>query len=143
MNKKHALNTQGLTLIELMLAVSLVAVGFVLLLGAIPAMHGTIKTSRDIAQAVHNGTMIAEEIKALPSTAFETYIPPVMNDLGADEVITVTVLDNAGNEVALPTDLSAIPAGVPDPVEVLVHVQWTDVAGRPKTTTVSTKKSIS
>ena len=143
MNEKRGAGAQGLTLIELMLAVSLVATGFVLLLGSIPAIHGTIRTNRDTAQAVCHGTTIAEEIKSLPSTELETYIPPVMNELGSDEVITVTVVDNAGNEVALPVDFSTIPAGVPDPVQVLVHVQWTDVLGRPKTTTVATKKLLS
>lgn len=134
--------TQGVTLIELMVAVSIIAVGVVLLLGSIPAIHGTIAANRDTAQAVYHGTTVVEEIKALPGLELENYIPPALNDLGANETIIVTVLDRAGNEVTLPTDFSTIPAGVPNPTEVLVRVQWTDEFGRPKATTVSTKKLI-
>ena len=140
MNQKSGTDAHGLTLIELMIALSLIAVGFVLLLGSFPAIHGTIAATRDTERALYQAMTVLEEIKALPSSELETYIPPALNELGTDEVITVTVLDNAGNEVALPTDFSTVPAGVPDPVEVRIHVQWSDLSGRPRTTTVATKK---
>ncbi len=133
-------DVRGLTLVELMMAVALVATGFVLLLGSLPSIHGTISTSSDMSQAVHHAVTVLEEIRALPTTELDTYVPPVLTDLGMDEVIIVTILDNAGTEVTLPTDFGSIPGGVPDPLEVRVRVQWTDESGRPKTTTVSTKK---
>jgi len=138
--QKSRPDVSGLTLIELMLAVALVATGFVLLLGAFPSVHGTISTSSNMSQALHHAVTVMEEIRALPTSELEAYVPPALNDLGMDEVITVTVLDNAGNEVTLPADFSTVAAGVPDPVEVRIRVQWTDDSGRPKTTTVSTKK---
>jgi Tfp pilus assembly protein PilE len=143
MNVRHGKGDQGLTLIEVVLAVAVLTLGFILLLGSIPSIHGTIKTNRNIAQAVHHGAAVVEEIKSLPTPSLETYIPPVITGLGTDEVITVTVIDNAGNEAVLPTDFSAIAAGIPDPVEVQVYVQWTDDRGRAKMTTVSTKRPIS
>jgi len=143
MNARRGKGDQGLTLIEVVLAVAVLTSGFILLLGSIPGIHGTIRTNRDMARAVHHGATVIEEIKALPSTALESYIPPVMDELGTDEAITVVVFDNSGNEVVLPADFGAVAAGIPDPVEVWVFIQWTDASGRPKTTTVSTKKRLS
>jgi len=140
MNKRNRADIGGLTLIEMMLAMSLVAVGMVLLLGAFPSIHGTIGTNRDATRALSHGMTVLEELRALPTSEVEAYVPPALNELGTDEVITVTVLDNNGNEVALPVDFGTIAAGVPDPVEVRVRVQWTDESGRPKTTTLSMKK---
>lgn len=142
MYRRSRLDTSGLTLVELMMAVALVATGFVLLLGALPSIHGTITTSSSMSQALHHAVTVLEEVRALPTSELEAYVPPALNDLGMDEVITVTVLDNAGNEVTLPTDFSSIAGGVPDPVEMRVRVQWTDESGRPKTTTVATKKQL-
>ena len=138
--QKRRTDSAGLTLIEVMLAVAVVGLGMLLLLGTFPSIHGTAGSSRDAARALYHGMTVLEEIRALPSSIFEQYIPPVMTELGTDEVITVTVVDNAGNEVALPADFGAIGPGVPDPVEVRVNIQWTDESGRPKTTTLSTKK---
>ncbi len=143
MSNRRSGNDQGLTLIEVVLAVAVLTIGFIMLLGSIPSIHGTIKTNRDTARAVHHGTTVIEEIKALPSTALASYIPPVMDDLGTDEAITVLVFDNSGNEVVLPADFGAVAAGMPDPVEVWVFIQWTDTSGRPRATTVSTKKRLS
>lgn len=140
MNQKRSTDSRGLTLIEVMMAVALVGVGMLLLLGTFPSIYATVGTSRDAARAVYQGMTVLEEIRALPSSVLEAYIPPALTELGTNEVITVTVVDNADNEVALPTDLSAIAAGVPDPVEVRVHIWWTDESGRPKTTTLSMKK---
>ena len=139
-HQKKSADSDGLTLIEVMLAVSLVGVGMLLLIGAFPSIYATVGTSRDAARALYQGMTVIEEIRALPSSNLEAYIPPALTELGTNEVITVTVLDNAGTEVALPTDFSTVAAGVPDPVEVRVHIWWTDESGRPKTTTLSTKK---
>jgi type II secretory pathway component PulJ len=140
--RKSRLDMSGLTLVELMMAVALVATGFVLLLGALPSIHGTISTSSSMSQALHQAVTVLEEVRALPTRELEAYVPPALNDLGMDEVITVTILDWAGNEVTLPVDFSSVAGGVPDPVEVRVRVQWTDESGRPKTTTVATKKQL-
>lgn len=140
MNHKKSIDCCGLTLIEMMIAISLVAVGLILLLGAFPSIHGTIGTNRDVTRAVSHGLTVLEELRALPTSEVEAYVPPALDELGADELITVTVLDNNGNEVALPVDFGTVAGGVPDPVEVRVRVQWTDESGRPKTTTFSTKK---
>jgi Tfp pilus assembly protein PilV len=133
----------GLTLIELMLAVSLIALGSIMLLAAFPAIRGTIESSEDMAQAVYNGTTVMEEIKALPSTSLPQFVPPTIRDLGGNETISVLVVSNSGDEVALPRDFSTIAGGVPDPVELRVRVAWTDDAGRRKTMTLASKKSIS
>ena len=140
MSQKSRADIDGLTLIEIMIAMSLVAVGMVLLLGAFPSIHGTIGTSRDATRALSHGVAVLEEVRGLPTSAVEAYVPPALNELGTDELITVTVLDNNGNEVALPVDFGTVAAGVPDRVEVRVRVQWTDESGRPKTTTLSMKK---
>jgi hypothetical protein len=142
MSSKHHANDQGLTLIEIILAVGVLAVGFVMLLGSIPSIHGTIEMNSDTAQALYHGASIVEEIQALPNSQLESYIPPVMNDLGANEVITVILLDNLGNEVVLPANLGAVPGGVPDPAEIQVYIQWTDDHGRRRITTVSSKKAV-
>jgi len=141
MNRRSFADADGMTLIEIMLAVAVLGMGTVLLLGTFPSIQGTVGTSHDIARAVYHGVTVMEEISALPSQELAAYIPPAMDELGADETIAVTIVDNAGNEVPLPTDFSTIAVGVPDPVEVRVHVSWTDQSGRPKMTTVAVKKS--
>lgn len=142
MSNRRGGDNHGLTLIEVVLAVAVLTMGFILLLGSIPSIHGTIKANRDTARALYHGGAIVEEIRALPSPALASYIPPVMNDLGADEVITVILLDNSGNEVVLPADFGAVAAGIPDPAEIQVYIQWTDDHGRPRTTTVSSKTPV-
>ena len=133
-------SAQGVTLVEVVIAVAMLATGSAWMLSAIPGIHGSINVIGDMGQAVSHGVSVIEEIKALPTATFESYIPPPVTDLGGNATIRVVVFDNSDNEVELPADFSAVAAGIPDPAEVQVFIQWTDNFGRPKATTVSTMK---
>ncbi len=129
-------NDAGFTLIELSLAIGVVAIALVLLIGSLFSIVTATELSESRAIAAAHQASVIEEIHASPDI-FE-YQPPVMRGLGASEIITAECFDQLGVAFDLPVDLDAAATVFPNPLEIRVTVSWIDRRGRVITVSTTT-----
>ena len=131
-------NTQGMTLLEVMIAAGLMAVALVIIMGCIVSISATSELSEDQAMAAATITSVLEELHSSSFDQVMTYQPPSTTELGASAGVTVTCFDGSGNGYGLPLNPATLTSPLPNPVEVQVTVVWRDKMGRPCTLRGST-----
>lgn len=138
MTGKRWKEDSGVTLLELVIASSVLAIAFVLIMGGLISTSETNAISEDQALASAQAESVIEEIQGLPYEDLLAYQPPNLQTLGANSTLQVVCLDKGGNQVTLPVDVDTFAGPLPNPTQVTVTVQWTDRRGRPFTSSVST-----
>lgn len=126
---------EGMTLIEVMMAVAVLAFSFSVVYGSLISMYMLGRTNEDRVQAVTAVSSLLEEIQAMDMTALADYSTPKINLPGVEHWVTAEVVvpsELSGEEpdiVTLPlTDTSV--GSLPNPAEVRVTLFWKDKDGR-------------
>lgn len=127
-SKAHA--RQGFTLIEVMFACGVVAVAFLLLLGAVVNISSLGQISGTRSAASSHISSVIEEISVLNYESLMAYQPPVLPGIGATESVEVAVSLNDGSTATLPVDPDNLDAAPTNPLQIRVTVLWQDKMGR-------------
>jgi len=127
----------GMTLIEVMIACSIMGISLVMLMGSLMSISSTGKVSEERTIADTHVSSILEEISPRDLDTLLAYQPPGFRGLRSEEV-RVACVDTSGNEVVLPVDPDAPAPTFGNPVEVRVQVSWQDSTNHTQRRTMST-----
>jgi hypothetical protein len=129
-HRPHRRGCEGMTLIEILFALGVIAVTIVMMLTSLVGMSDLRDLSgQRTTSAVHMDTII-EEVKALDWVDLFAYSLPAFTGLGGNEQVEVGYLDSEGQFVPLPLEEGEPPDSLPNPLEVQIRVRWSDVRGR-------------
>ena len=142
--KRVVKNQDGMTLLELMFALGIVAMSLAMIFGSLISVMimGRVSESKTEAAAVLSSIM-----EELQSESFETlmkYTPPDMYGPGVkyDVAINCVVTSGTGElatEVLVPLPLpSTYTAALPNPLELRVEITWQEDSGHVFKSTTST-----
>ena len=127
----------GMSLVELMLAAGVMAVGLSMLFGSLVGLSAVNKITEDRASAVAQLSAVMEEIQPLNYDGVLKYQPPQFTYLGPLETVTVNGYKADGTtEFSIPVSPTAPPTGLPtgsgaSPLRVKVTIAWYDNKHRP------------
>jgi prepilin-type N-terminal cleavage/methylation domain-containing protein len=130
--------TGGFTLLELMIAVSVILVAVVSTFAAQISSHNLILTSRETNTAVADLQAAMERVLLRPADqiplAGAANFPPgtpiaAFNDL------------HLANQRVVPTYPDFAGGAVPDPLEIVLTMSWNDHKGRPRTMRLASVKT--
>lgn len=139
LKKKQRLSDAGFTLVELIIASGVVGVGMAMAIGSLISVSTAQRTTEANAVATTLNISVLEEVRNTTSiNHVYAFVPPDIRSLGlgASAVVTVTLVDTANNEHALPLT-GGVPI-MPNPVEVRSLIQWMDQEGRVRQQQAST-----
>lgn len=139
--RKTAKNDSGLALLELLFAAGIMALAISLLYGSLLNVSSVGRLSENQALAVSRISSISEELRSASVDELLTYVPPEFAGLGVAESVQLACVDSAGEEIELPFEGTEeeLDNPLPNPVEVLVTVNWQDERGHTFTISGSTK----
>lgn len=120
----------GMTLLEVTIASSVMALALVMTMGSLVGISGTRDIAEDRMMAAVTISSVMEELRTLSYDGLVAYTPPSAEGLGASTAITVAVFDSSGATIQLPVDPDTLSETLPNPLELQVTVFWRDVAGR-------------
>lgn len=136
----------GVTLIELMFAAGVIALGLSMLFGSLVSINVMGEVSRDRAVAESTLASVLEDIRLQSFTDLQSYrLPFPLEEPGIAQGMAVRMNDEDGNPVWLPMSTvdGSVSAGstpsFPNPVEVEVLFAWMDDSYRVYWVTSSTQ----
>lgn len=132
-----------MTLIEVMLAVAVLAFSFSVVYGSLISMYVLGRTNEDRVRAVTAATSLVEEVQAMDISKLGDFTPTTSVELpGHESWITADVMVPTGEDmVATPLPLEELSVtDLPNPVEIRLTVNWVDKDGRGYKYRVSTKR---
>ena len=136
---------KGMTLIEVMMAVSVLAFSFSVVYGSLVTMYVLGRTNEDRVRAITAAAALIEEIQAMDINRIATFTPNTTGLLlpGVEHWATVEFVVPEGESfdtVSIPlSDMSV--SDLPNPVEVRLTVNWLDKDGRAFQYKVSSMKA--
>lgn len=133
----------GMTLIEVMLAVSVLAFSFSVVYGSLITMYVLGRTNEDRVLAVTAATSLIEEVQAMDMSSVAQFKASNYLTLPGEEhwVTADVIVPGANGPSAVPLPLQSLKVGdLPNPVEVRLAVNWVDKDGRAYQYSVSTMK---
>lgn len=139
--------TRGMSLIEVMLAISVLAFSFSVVYGSLITMYVLGRTNEDRVRAVTAATGLLEEVQAMDVNALANYTAPEYLSLpGEEHWVTADVMvpsdEDEEEMTAVPLPLEDMKlAELPNPMEVRLTINWVDKDGRGYQYSVSTKRS--
>lgn len=126
---------RGMTLIEVMMAVGVLAFSFSIVYGSLITLYTLGRVNEDRVLAVSAVSSLLEEIQAMDLTALADYSAPKVTMPGVDHWVTAEVVaapESEGDEpktFALPLKETSL-SDLPNPAEVRVTLYWEDAEGR-------------
>jgi len=133
----------GMTLIEVMLAISVLAFSFSVVYGSLITMYVLGRTNEDRVLAVTAATSLLEEVQAMDMSSLSNFKASNYLTLpGEEHWVTADVIipdDDGPSAVPLPLESMKV-TDLPNPVEVRLSVNWVDKDGRAYQYSVSTMK---
>lgn len=129
---------KGSTLIELMLGTTVLVVALLGAVSAAATIDASLRTSRetnqasaDLAQAMERLLLVQPALLPIPGSAFQADVP-----LADFEGL------NLPDERIVPTYPNYVPGlAVPDPLEIVTTITWTDFRGRTRTMRATTLRT--
>lgn len=128
--RKKLRNESGVTLLELMFASGILAIGLAMLFGSMMSITtvGQAAEQRQVANTCLSRVM--EELRGSTGEQLFDYVPPPIHGLSDTSGIIVECFDGDGNPVVLPLAGEVDSDELPNPLEVRVTVVWVDTQGR-------------
>jgi len=127
-------DSAGMTLVELMIAASVIAMALIFALGSIINISETSSLNADQVGAAAAVSSLLEELRAMPFNDLLDFdpLPPVGATPGTMAVMAVCFdADGAAHALPYDADMGPAAADLPNPLEVQVTVTWQDRMGRP------------
>lgn len=121
----------GFTLVEVMVALSLLAIILASLLGVFDSIMGVSRTSSNLTAATLDAQGVMQEAINYPFDNLLSYTPSKRKSL-MEEDISVYITDEDGAPATEP---------LPDMVRIEVLVTWVDLRGTPARTALKTRRT--
>jgi prepilin-type N-terminal cleavage/methylation domain-containing protein len=129
---------RGFTLIELMIAVSVLVVAVLTTFETQLASHRLVRTSRETNAATADLATAMEELLLLP----RAQIPIAGSDFEAGQPIAAFEGRSLRDERIVATYPDYVPGGaVPDPLAVVLTATWTDHGGRTRSLRIASMRT--
>lgn len=129
---------EGMTLIEVMFAVGVLAFSFSVVYGSMVSMYMLNQINSDRVRAVASVSSMLEEISTLTYQKLASYSPPKVQGPGTKYWTNVDII-NGASTISLPIQGGST-AKIPNPCEVRVTMHWYDSTGREYAFAASTMK---
>lgn len=134
---RHPANNEGMSLVEVMFAMAILATTLSLLFGSLISISvvGRLNEEKAVADTAVNSTL--EELRGKPLKDLLLFVPETPEKPGAERTILLECYDKDGAAISLPMDLSVDANGVlqealpdlPNPLEVKATLMWTTQSG--------------
>ena len=135
---RHPSNNSGMTLIEIMFAMGILATTLSLLFGSLISISvvSRLNEEKAVANTTLNSTL--EELRGKPLKDLLLFVPETPEMPGVERTVSLECYDDDGTVLALPMDLEidadsgALLEPLPDlpnPLEVKATLLWTDQKG--------------
>ncbi len=135
---RHPSNNSGMTLIEIMFAMGILATTLSLLFGSLISISvvSRLNEEKAVANTTLNSTL--EELRGKPLKDLLFFVPETPEMPGVERTVSLECYDDDGTVLALPLDLEidadsgALLEPLPDlpnPLEVKATLLWTDQKG--------------
>lgn len=121
---------RAVTLVELMIALSLLAIVLASLLAVFDTIHSLSESSSNLTIATLDAQNVMEEVADYDYDNLLDYVPPARTNLRG-EAITVSITDEAGGAIVKP---------LPQMVKIVVEVGWNE-RGSPVSTNLTTLRT--
>lgn len=129
-NKQRQHQERGMTLLELMIAAGIMAVGLVAIFGSLLSLTDTSNLSEERSAGMAQVGSLVEDFRTMSYDDMMAYEPPPITGVGAGAV-EVRCYYSDGSYVTLPTDEGSLPEPLPNPCQVQLKLKWEDKKGRP------------
>lgn len=144
---RHPADNDGMTLIEIMFAMGILAATLSLLFGSLISISivGRINEDKAVANTALNSTL--EELRNKPLQDLLLYTPETPDHPGVERTVQLECYDDDGAAIAIPMDLEVDAASgalleplpdLPNPLEVKATLLWTNEKGHVFKTYVTT-----
>lgn len=122
----------GMTLLELMFAAGVLALGLSLLFGSLLSFNLVGQLSESRTMAASEVASVMEELRSLPIEKLIFYQPAAdLTAPGVDQAMSVSYYDSSNTQISLPLpEGSPVPANIPNPFQIRAELIWTDENGR-------------
>jgi type II secretory pathway pseudopilin PulG len=136
--KRNPANNAGMSLVEVMFAMGILATTLSLLFGSLISISvvGKINEEKAVANTALNSTL--EELRGKPLKDLLLYAPDTPEKPGVERSVLLECYDGDGAAVELPMDLAVDPDSgallealpdLPNPLEVKATLLWTNQKG--------------
>ena len=125
--KRRVQQQLGLTLIEVMIAAGILAVGMVMALGSIISIAATTAQSEERAMGAAVVSSVIEQIRATASDDVRDFDPA---DVVGGRIQPEAWVVTPNGEVALPAEPDVPDAFFLPPMQLRVRASWVDLGGR-------------
>jgi type II secretory pathway pseudopilin PulG len=122
-------NESGVTLIELMFAVGIMAMALAFIFGSLIDVAKASDLTQSRSVAVTHVATVMEEVQSLGYDALLAYQPPQLRGLGYSETIQVQCIKADGTAIQLPVSAASLTQPLPNPLQVECTVGWRDEKG--------------
>lgn len=122
--------TSGVTLIEMVVAIAVITIGFAMLFGSLTSIVAANKITGNRQVALTQLSTVVEELQDASFDELTAYIPPNLTGLGNDVQINVRCVDANGAMQAIPIADANVIANLPNPLTVQVTVTWKEGPGQ-------------
>lgn len=137
--KRAKRSQRGMSLIEVMFAVGVLAFSFSVVYGSLVSMYMLNLINEDRVKAVASVSSMLEEINSLSFNSLTSYTAPRLQGPGVRHWVNVDAVAEDGATISLPIGAGAT-GGLPNPCEVRVTMHWYDPTGREYEYSASTMK---
>lgn len=135
---KHPADNAGMSLVEIMFAMGILATTLSLLFGSLISISliGRLNEEKAVASTALNSTL--EELRGMPLKDLLLYVPETPDKPGVERTVLLECYDDDGAAVEIPMELEVDPdSGVllealpdlPNPLEVKATILWTNEKG--------------
>lgn len=119
----------GATLLELMVAASVMAMGLTFLFGSVITISAVGGATEGRNVAITHTSSVMEELRSLTYEEMLAYRPPVLTGLGTSETVVIECFKDDGTSLTLPIDPATLTSPLPNPLPVQCTVSWRDQRG--------------
>ena len=137
--KSRSARNGGFTLVELMFAAGTLALALTLLFGSLISIDVMGEVNEGRTKACNHLASVMEDLRSSTLDQVITREIPLYVEDHVEMAVSLEAVNLSGERVQLPvSDVATTIAGLPDPVEVVATVVWTDSRQRMYTSTAST-----
>lgn len=138
MSKRAGRTRQGFTLVEMMIAITVLAVAVLSTFITQISSHNLMRTSRETNVAMADAEAAMDRLLLLPVDE----IPIAGSPFAAGQPVAAFTNLHLDNETIVPTYPGYAGVGaIPDPLQIVLTVTWNDYAGRQRIIRLSSMKT--
>lgn len=136
-SESRTADERGMTLVEIMTAAGLIAIGFLFILGGVISVSETRSTVQQQALATTVLSSVAESIGSISFDELLEFDGADIELLGGGQALALRCFAADGQVVPIPLPADVDADTLPNPLEVQAEVTWDGPRGRAMSRTIS------